>query len=1739
MGNKLVASPISSPDLRLDAVPILSYWQSRLRDEDPTSLAAGAGVFNLVFDMSQYVELAESFHEAVSRNALKKSFLSLYEAASSPKFERTPLPTAGTSSFLEADLVTEFGIDGDIDAEEQSEVRKPTGADAAVAVAFASHEKGKPRFIMWFPATITPSGDLKESEYPPQFLPSVLETARDTTHVILDYLTQSEPIVGTYDDYERACNQFGMGASTGISGYFRRALTLYNEVVHKPNSSLRVYMVPRLSGPITYHLNKCYDQLIVAARNDTLPPVVRMILAPGYPVEIGIQDPLTALPGSHVAGVDSLDDSGSRSATILNSSQRRALLCTSILHDENNEPKDGIVAVSGPPGTGKTAMLGTIIANEWTRAAIRLKKRPPITIACGATNQSIENVLATFDGVLGPDPDRLTKRWIPELSVPYCVSFPSGTKNKLHSGRYGILFKRELSRGRPRRADEKRIRKEAGWIRFGGRARYRGSSQLLNDLTAFDVPRLADQYLANLYEFASTSHGLVESSCKPNAMRTRLAQRSQELDQLLQENAPWNRIKDAVRKMQRGLFPAAKALSNAIADLENGQQQLRERLLQELSPEVIIDSLPLKYRELVPRSLDAMRRLTCTLSRLEREQCVEEVLDGSLRTAAFHLAARYWECQWLMQRPLIKPGTPPDEARWWRAAESPLQQLGRISMLCPCIVSTLYTVPGLCKPRGRDSEYEFASIDLLVIDEAGQALPDIGLPAMALAKRAVIVGDRKQLAPVSTIDAATEKRRLEHEGMLSDRCVERGADSASGSVMSLAATAASFRETNRLGLTLRDHYRCPESIISFCIDLKYYEHDKCGDDILLKELTPRKCDFEPGSLDDIATFEGYYDNSDVLQCKRVRAERFSKRHFPLPPLSYFQVGPIEDAPEAPRQDQDNSWYSNAEARAIAWWLHGTGLQLARWCAIRKNAKEIALEDIVAIVTPFRAQVSEIKKEIKKKFGGCKTINCLCLAQRGSSKPLEDRLTIGTAHTLQGDQRDVVLFSAVNSAPSQTVSGEERKVFIDRDGGNLLNVAASRAKAAFILFGHADLFFSPLALRPEADPNRDLPSALLGRWMAGVSEPAREKKHDVIRRPGVRIGPGILLAVESEPKAREMAKWLPPSVQVFATNGHVRVMRDINVGPSNGFTPTWGLNVSKRILDDVKKTGDNSSALRAHQVISERLDKIASRLIGSPLLAIGTDPDPEGEAIAWHLFEMLKAHPVLGIPDRSNPNALRMKRVLFGAPTREDVVVAIQESTDLQVARAVSAVARTVIDAAIGAWWRAAPRSIAAGRVTAPIYRALSFADQGFTTDDLAWRIGVELMGPGPRIPGRLARRTARAELAFSSRQLEDGADAAVKALADSNFEGCWTRANISVFAEPAPLGLGTADVLDITCRRWNWAPEYAMELLAALRLHSAPKRRKTAAFSGADEHVAAILRTREEISSVSFAKRVAALCETIADSGNDYFAAYAKAISSVCEELYEKCPSYVGRPEGKNGEASAAKDRFERQAWVPAHAPFVALTGTWEWPAEASSRRDIEEIARSLELGSLARRRIEAAQNLGRDVMHPPIMPINLKFRPDDRRVTDAYGFNSDLHKLYKLIWERTVAARLRPAMIKSERFIRSLGGPLVDHCITVDRYTLIDRGWFGAFRDIAAPWSGEKQDLANWESTEWEEFVVASRAIDGSRSLRGYDSWSKPSAVRIDCDTSVSGILRFMRTHDLGRPSTYASHLRRFLKIR
>jgi DNA topoisomerase I len=166
----------------------------------------------------------------------------------------------------------------------------------------------------------------------------------------------------------------------------------------------------------------------------------------------------------------------------------------------------------------------------------------------------------------------------------------------------------------------------------------------------------------------------------------------------------------------------------------------------------------------------------------------------------------------------------------------------------------------------------------------------------------------------------------------------------------------------------------------------------------------------------------------------------------------------------------------------------------------------------------------------------------------------------------------------------------------------------------------------------------------------------------------------LVIVESPAKAKTIEKYLGRDFKVLASYGHVRDLppRDGSVNPDDGFTMEWELYPDK----------------------AKRLKEIADAAKGASRLILATDPDREGEAISWHVRELLKAKKAL---------PQDVARVTFNAITKDAVTGAMAAPRDLDHDLIDAYRARRALDYLVGftlspVLWRKLPGAKSAGRV---------------------------------------------------------------------------------------------------------------------------------------------------------------------------------------------------------------------------------------------------------------------------------------------------------------------------------------------------------------------------------------------------------------------------------------------------------
>lgn len=167
----------------------------------------------------------------------------------------------------------------------------------------------------------------------------------------------------------------------------------------------------------------------------------------------------------------------------------------------------------------------------------------------------------------------------------------------------------------------------------------------------------------------------------------------------------------------------------------------------------------------------------------------------------------------------------------------------------------------------------------------------------------------------------------------------------------------------------------------------------------------------------------------------------------------------------------------------------------------------------------------------------------------------------------------------------------------------------------------------------------------------------------------------VVVVESPAKAKTINKYLGPGYTVLASFGHVRDLpaKDGSVKPDEDFAMLWEV--------------DSASA--------KRMNDIGTALKNADGLILATDPDREGEAISWHVLDLLRKKKLIG----DKP----VSRVVFNAITKKAVLDAMANPRDIDVPLVDAYLARRALDYLVGfnlspVLWRKLPGARSAGRV---------------------------------------------------------------------------------------------------------------------------------------------------------------------------------------------------------------------------------------------------------------------------------------------------------------------------------------------------------------------------------------------------------------------------------------------------------
>ncbi|HEX4080150.1 MAG TPA: type I DNA topoisomerase, partial [Rhizomicrobium sp.] len=238
----------------------------------------------------------------------------------------------------------------------------------------------------------------------------------------------------------------------------------------------------------------------------------------------------------------------------------------------------------------------------------------------------------------------------------------------------------------------------------------------------------------------------------------------------------------------------------------------------------------------------------------------------------------------------------------------------------------------------------------------------------------------------------------------------------------------------------------------------------------------------------------------------------------------------------------------------------------------------------------------------------------------------------------------------------------------------------------------------------------------------------------------------VLVVESPAKAKTINKYLGAGYRVLASFGHVRDLppKDGSVRPDEDFAMSWEVDARAQ----------------------KRLKDIVDAVRHADKLILATDPDREGEAISWHVGEVLRERKVL--------KGVDVKRVAFNEVTKQAVLDAFKHPRELDRELVDAYLARRALDYLVGftlspVLWRKLPGSRSAGRVQSVALRLVCEREaeiEAFKPREY-WTVEAEFVTPsGDRFTARLTHLDSKKLDKFDIAN-----EAAARAAADKILHG--------------------------------------------------------------------------------------------------------------------------------------------------------------------------------------------------------------------------------------------------------------------------------------------------------------------------------------------------------------------------------
>ena len=497
-------------------------------------------------------------------------------------------------------------------------------------------------------------------------------------------------------------------------------------------------------------------------------------------------------------------------------------------------------------------------------------------------------------------------------------------------------------------------------------------------------------------------------------------------------------------------------------------------------------------------------------------------------------------------------------------------------------------------------------------------------------------------------------------------------------------------------------------------------------------------------------------------------------------------------------------------------------------------------------------------------------------------------------------------------------------------------------------------------------------------------------------------PKNLVIVESPAKASTISKYLGKDFDVLASYGHVRdlIPKEGAVDTENGFSMKY------QIIER------NEKHVRA----------IIKALKNAEGLYLATDPDREGEAISWHLVELLKEKGIL--------DNIEVHRVVFHEITKQAVRDAVANPRQISGDLVGAQQARRALDYLVGfnlspLLWKKVQRGLSAGRVQSPALRMIVEREleiEAFKAREY-WSIEADVSKNEQPFTSRLVSYRGEKVEQFSFEN-EDAAREVEKTIVDAAG--------------------GELNVLSVTKKQ--------------------RRRNPTAPFT----------------------------TSTLQQEASRKLGFNTQRTMRVAQKLYEG----IALP----GEDQVGLITYMRTDSVTL--AEVALTEIREVIAERYGKENVPDEPRTFK--TKAKNAQEA---------HEAVRPTSVARTPDDLKAV----LDEDQFKLYSLIWKRTMACQMVPAVFDTVAIEMAAGSADLGHRMRANGSVLVEPGFMAVYQEGK---DDSKDDDGDRLLPEIEEGDAIRLDL-----LRPEQHFTEPPPRFTE-----ASLVKTLEEYGIGRPSTYAS---------